>query len=216
MQMPFTIEQFFGVFADYNTSIWPAQIVLTVLGVTAIALCMRKQVPSHVVSAILGILWAWTGIVYHLVFFTTINPAAVVFGILCVAQAGLFLTVGTIRRGLVFQYVRSWRGYLGATMLLYALVLYPLWGYALGHSYPASPTFGAPCPTTIFTFGLLLWTTGRLAWYVYAIPFVWSLIGFNAVLAFGILEDAGLLLSGLVGTAVLAFWPNMQAGVKTE
>ncbi|WP_414541485.1 DUF6064 family protein [Nostoc sp. CCY0012] len=29
--------------------------------------------------------------------------------------------------------------------------MYPLIGYALGRIFPTSPTFGVPCPTTIFT-----------------------------------------------------------------
>jgi hypothetical protein len=40
------------------------------------------------------------------------------------------------------------------------MVVYPLLGIRFGHSYPRAPLFGvAPCPTTIFTFGLLLWAT---------------------------------------------------------
>ena len=38
MQLPFTIDQFFGVFRDYNTALWPAQIVLLALAVVAVIL----------------------------------------------------------------------------------------------------------------------------------------------------------------------------------
>jgi hypothetical protein len=76
-------------------------------------------------------------------------------------------------------------------------------GYFLEHVYPQSPTFGLPCPTTIFTFGLLLLTDKNVPIAVLMIPFVWSLIGFTAAFSFGIWEDTGLLVAGLVGTALL-------------
>jgi len=88
-------------------------------------------------------------------------------------------------------------------LILYGMVLYPVLGYFLGHAYPASPTFGAPCPTTIFTFGLLLWTKGRVKWFLLVLPLIWSLIGFGAAVKLGIREDIGLLVAGLVGTIVL-------------
>ncbi len=39
--LPFTVEQFYGVFREYNTTLWPAQIVLLVLAVVAVALSFR-------------------------------------------------------------------------------------------------------------------------------------------------------------------------------
>jgi len=82
-------------------------------------------------------------------------------------------------------------------------VIYPVLGYFLGHVYPNSPTFGAPCPSTIFTFGLLLWTTTRIRWYLLVIPCLWALVGSSAALTLGIYEDTGLLISAILGTAVL-------------
>ncbi len=83
------------------------------------------------------------------------------------------------------------------------MVIYPVLGHFLGHVYPNSPTFGAPCPTTIFTFGLLLWTTTRVRWYILVIPCLWAIVGSSAAISLGIREDTGLLVSGIVGTAVL-------------
>ncbi len=31
MQLPFTVEQFFGVFQAYNSAVWPAQVFLLAL-----------------------------------------------------------------------------------------------------------------------------------------------------------------------------------------
>jgi hypothetical protein len=204
MTLPFTLEQFLGVFAAYNRSIWPIQVLLNALGILAILLCFRSNVPSRSVSAILAVLWIWTGTVYHLLFFSSINPAAFLFGGLFIVQGALFFTIGVVKQRILFDFQRTLRGFIGVVLLLYGLLVYPILGYVLGHVYPYSPTFGAPCPTTIFTFGLLLWTTNRERWYLLVLPGLWSVVGFIAALKLGIQEDIGLLVAGIAGTILLS------------
>lgn len=203
MQLPFSLDQFLSVFVAYNTAIWPMQIALNLVAVLSIGLCFRAKVPSRSIAAILGILWLWTGVVYHLTFFQSINPAAMAFGGLCIAEAAVFLYAGVIKQTLEFGVSRGWKAYLGGLFLLYGLLVYPVIGHSLGHVYPAAPTFGVPCPTTIFTFGLLLWTRRPVKWYVILIPLIWSCIGFIAATNLGIREDVGLFVAGIVGTVVL-------------
>jgi hypothetical protein len=85
------------------------------------------------------------------------------------------------------------------------MLIYPVLGHFLGHTYPRSPTFGLPCPTTIFTFGLLLWTGRGFPKYLLAIPAIWSMIGFFAALQLGVLEDVMLLMTGLVATLMILY-----------
>jgi hypothetical protein len=94
-------------------------------------------------------------------------------------------------------------GLVGGGLIIYALIIYPALSHLFGHGYPQSPTFGAPCPTTIFTFGLLLWIDRRLSIYIAAIPFVWSLVGFTAALSLGMREDVGLFVAGGLGTFLI-------------
>ena len=80
MQLPFTIAQFYGVFREYNTTVWPAQVALVALAFVAVVLvAVPRRWSGAGVSAILAFLWAWIGLAYHLAFFTTINPAAYAF-----------------------------------------------------------------------------------------------------------------------------------------
>ena len=88
-------------------------------------------------------------------------------------------------------------------MILYALIVYPLLGRALGHRYPYSPTFGAPCPTTIFTFGIVLLSAVPRSRIVLVIPVLWSLLGAFAALRLGMWEDAGLVISAIVATLIV-------------
>ena len=40
MRLPFTIEQFFAVFAAYNAAIWPAQIAAYGLGLAVVGMLL--------------------------------------------------------------------------------------------------------------------------------------------------------------------------------
>jgi hypothetical protein len=214
MELPFTAEQFLAVFERYNQAIWPLQVVAYALGLAAVILAVRPVAGSdRIISAILASFWLWMGAVYHLQYFVAINSAAVAFGVLFVVQGMLWLLVGVVRGRLAFQPGPGPSSLLGGLLILYAMVVYPLIGAYLGHGYPRSPSFGvAPCPTAIFTFGLLLWTRAAVPTYVLAIPLAWSVVGFGAALALGIREDVGLLIAGVVATSLLVWRDGWSAG----
>lgn len=211
MEMPFTTEQFLEVFKIYNTSIWPAQIVAYLLGVVAMYLAFRNMAGrDRVISLILSIFWLWMGGLYHLTFFTSINAAAYGFGMIFLVQGLLFFGAGVWKGRLKFHFERNLYGIAGAVLIIYAMVIYPIIGAQLGHGYPYAPMFGvAPCPATIFTFGILLWTTKNVPWWILVIPGLWSVIGFTAAFSLGILEDTGLLIAGIAGIALL--WYRAKA-----
>lgn len=207
--IPFTTEQFIHVFEKYNEAIYPIQFALILVAIVAIALAVsRKPFANKTISGLLGFLWLWTGVIYHLTFFTKISPPAYVFGVLFVFQGFLFLYEGVVKNCLSFRITQKLYGILGAIFITYALVIYPLIGYALGRIFPSSPTFGTPCPTTIFTFGLLLWTDKKAPLSLLIIPALWSIVGTSAALNFGIKEDFGLLVAGTLGTASI-LWRNL-------
>ncbi len=55
MQLPFDAHQFFGVFARYNTAVWPAQIALVAAALAAVVLALRPRAGSdRTVGVILG------------------------------------------------------------------------------------------------------------------------------------------------------------------
>ena len=159
--------------------------------------------PDKVIDSFLSFFWLWIGIVYHIIYFSVINKAAYFFGALFILQGIIFFIYGNISDKLLFRYNKSTYNYVGIVFILYALIVYPILGHILGHQYPRSPTFGLPCPTTIFTFGVLLFIDNRISIGVLIIPVLWSIIGFGAALNLSIYEDFGLLLAGLVGFSLL-------------
>ena len=216
MKIPFTIEQFLQVFKDYNLSIWPGQIIFYLLGIIIIFFTIKKPSYSNpVINIILSFLWLWMGIVYHLIFFTTINKGAYLFGIFYIIQSLLTLYFGVFKSKLTYHFTHNIYTLTGTFLISYALIFYPIIGFFVGHIYPSAPTFGLPCPTTIFTLGLFLLTDTKMPKYVLIIPTLWSFIGYSAAFHFGILEDIGLLISGIVVTALIIFRDRKRLAFKS-
>jgi hypothetical protein len=205
MKIPFTVEQFFDIFGIYNIAIWPAQVVAYLLGIFALILALREnRLSAQIISGILALFWIWMGVFYHIIFFSVINPAAKAFGLFYVLQGILLLLVGTIGGKLSFRFHYKPLPVLGGLFILYAMVIYPLWGLSFGHSYPRAPLFGvAPCPTTIFTFGILLWATKPFPAYLLAIPLLWSIVGMSAAISLRVPQDYGLVIAGIGGTGLI-------------
>jgi hypothetical protein len=206
--LPFTVEQFFSVFASYNQAIWPAQVAAYIAAAVAVsAILLRRSWAGRAAAALLGLMWLWNGLAYHLAFFARINPAAYGLAALFVLQGALFIGYGVVGNGLTFAKMFNWRSVLGILLILYACLAYPALGYLLGHSWPYAPMFGvAPCPTTIFTFGVLMLAVGPLPVWLVAIPVIWSAIGGTAAVLLNVPEDLGLLGSGILGAALLPYW----------
>ena len=199
MKTPFTVEQFLEVFRNYNEAVFPIQIICYFISAISIYLAIKPTSKSNrIISGVLAFLWLWMGVVYHLIFFTAINKAAYLFGALFILQGVLFSIFGIFQNRLSFKFRPDIYGLTGLILMLFALIVYPVLGYVFGHRYPSSPTLGLPCPTTILTFGMLLLSDKRCPLAILIIPFIWSVIGFTAAFNFGIVEDTGLLVSGLV------------------
>ncbi|MCO6411492.1 MAG: hypothetical protein J5I92_01990 [Thiogranum sp.] len=200
MQLPFTTEQFFGVFRLCNTAVWPAQVVLTLLAVLALVfIALRRPWSSPATSAILAVHWVWMGVAYHLAYFVVINPLAYGFAVLSIAGGFMFAWQGVVRRRLDFAFSKSLGAAIGISLLAFALVGYPVWVTQAGHPYPELPTFGLPCPTTIYTIGVLALASGAGIRAVLAVPILWCLAGSQAAFLLDVRPDLGLVFAGIVG-----------------
>ena len=214
MSFPFTVEQFLDVFKQYNMTVWPMQILLVVLSLAMIFLAAyKRKYSAKFISSGLVFYWTWIGVVYHFIFFTKINNAAYGFAILFILQAILFFYFGIMKHALHFRLATNAKGLTAIIFFLYALIFYPLLGYSFGHIYPSMPTFGVPCPTTIYTFGLLLLLEGKVNKVLFIIPALWAVIGFTAALKLSILQDIGLLVSAVLTIAVLVFESRIKQSV---
>jgi hypothetical protein len=197
MSLPFDREQFFGVMMKYNLDVFPAQFIIFLLTVISLILIRYKVKNAGMIAFIvLGLFWLWMGFVYHLFYFTAINKAAYGFGALFALQGTLFVLHAF--RSPVMTMENNPFLPVSLAFILFSMLIYPVTGFFLGHQYPSSPTFGLPCPTTIFTFGMLLLVADKIPPYLLIIPLLWSVIGFTASFTLGVYEDVSLLISALI------------------
>jgi hypothetical protein len=202
VELPFTNDQFFGVFALYNRAFVVVVVALWLASIGALAFVWgNPSRRSRLLSHFLGALWLWNAVAYHALFFTRINPAAWVFAALFLVQALLFFRDAT--RGRV-EYLSStgWRRGVGLALVAYALA-YPFLTIASGHSYPETPTFGVPCPTAILTIGVLVSARGHLPWTLAIVPIVWGFIGGSAALLLSVPTDYVLFGAGVLLTTIV-------------
>jgi hypothetical protein len=207
MQLPFTREAFFDLFAAYNNAMWPAVVAIWLVSAFAAWMLWFRHPQGRWVSALLAIQWAWSGIAYHVVYFTRINPAAWLFAAMFVAQAGLFVWSGVIQNNLSFTSGHTRWAQFGRVLMLYALA-YPLINMVEHGSVTRIPTFALPCPTTILTAGVLLQTASPLR-SLAIIPILWAAIGGSAAMLLGVSADYALAVAGvaLAGSSIVTEVP---------
>jgi len=199
MKFPFSTGQFLDVFKEYNEAVWPAQVLFYLTGFLTIFLLIRNQNKSgKIISVFLAFFWIWMGIVYHIIHFSVINPAAYLFGSAFIIEGLLIFYFLYVKEKMRYSFKKNIQGIAGIFFILFSMIVYPALGYMLGHIYPYSPTFGLPCPTTIFTLGVFCLSEKKIPWLVIIIPLIWSVIGFTASFSFGIKEDISLLIAGIV------------------
>ncbi len=180
------------------------QLPLLAVGLLAIVLLIRQRSYSGAgISAILMALWVWQALAYHLVFFTVINPLAYGFAAFFMVGAATFFWQGVVRRRLNFNVTSGWRVRAGWALMIFAWFIYPAWTYLSGHRYPAFPTFGLPCPTTLFTIGLLAFMARPYPRSVFVVPVLWCIVGSQAAFAFDVQADLGLMVAGVLGLVLL-------------
>ncbi|HEX8032122.1 MAG TPA: DUF6064 family protein [Vicinamibacterales bacterium] len=196
MQLPFTREQFFDLWVLFNAAFW-AVVVALWFASAAIALLWLSTPHSRDrrVSALLAAHWAWSALAYHVAFFTRINPAAWLYAALFLLQALLFFHLGVVQRRLSFAPRANAWAPLAWGLIVYSLA-YPAINAITYNSLLRIPTFGVPCPTTIFTAGVLLLTTTRY-WSLAVIPIIWSVVGGSATFLLGVPADLGLPVAGI-------------------
>ena len=202
--MPFTTEQFFKVFENYNFSVFPFQLIFVIFGLGCLLLLhSRNSNKNKLIGSFLGLMWIWIGIVYHIVFFSLINKAAYIFGFFFVTQGILIIIYTFGKNKILYNFKPLTQDYFGYFFILFGLIFYPIIGYISEGSFSRIIALGLPCPTTILTFGFFLMAKETFPKYLMIIPSLWSIIGTSAAINFGVHQDVMLIITAIIANILL-------------
>lgn len=187
--------------ADYNNTIWPAQIITYLLALFLLFTSVKsRKITNTLNTVIIALLWVWNGAVAQLMFFGDFQRQYYIWGILWLIQAILFIYFGIFKDHYEYKIKNDKYSYFGIAFIIYALVVYPFIGYLSGHGYPQTPVFGVvPCPVVVFTFGALLFVDRRIHLPVFIFPLIWAILSLYPIIMMGIFADVGVILAGIIG-----------------
>lgn len=202
--------------AGYNRAIWPAQFVAYGLALALLWLAARGHtggagsVGARLLGLVLAAAWAWTGAVFHLQHFATVNFVAPVYGMLFLVQAVFLAWTGVLRGRIAPRFDGSLVGAAGLAMIGYSVIGYPALALSSDEGAAGTRVIGlAPDPTALVTLGLLLLADGRAPVHLCIVPVLWTLIAGVTAWVLGIVEDLVLPLFGL-GSLGLLLWKNRR------
>ena len=204
MGLPFTETQFLDLFGAFNTAFWPVLAALWLVTLAAVVQILRGRASTRAIAVLAALHWAWSGVVYHGVFFSAINPAAWIFAAVFVVQAAAFAVIAVVPGRLTFGWRGTAAGVAGLVLLIYSL-LYPALAVAGAHDWPRAPAFGVPCPTTLFTAGLLLSAVPAAPRWLFVVPVIWSVVAGSAAVLLGIAPDL-MLFPAIAAMAIWGGW----------
>lgn len=193
MEPLFTESAFLDLFGLYNRALWPVVAAAWLVSLAVVTREWRHPRAGASVLVLLAAHWLWSGVVYHWLYFRSINPAAVAFAGLFVAQ-GVLLAWAAVTHSVRVDFDPSPRAWAGLALVAYGFA-YPLLGLLFGLDYPRMPLFAVPCPTVLITAGLLLLLTG-LPRVMSVVPILWTAIGGSAAQLLGIRADLALVVAG--------------------
>jgi len=157
---------------------------------------------SRWVGYFLGFVWVWVGSIYHSYYFSAINPLGEIFGQLFILQGCIFILETYIGK-LDFTYNQSFKHKIGLSFIIFGLIIYPIISWMIEGSLMRVISFGLPCPTVIFTFGLLMLSGSKFRKYTLIIPVIWAIIGTSAAYYFGVYQDVMLIISAVTAFVFL-------------
>ncbi len=138
-----------------NGALWPVAAILWLATLAATVRVLRGRARAGGLAALLALHWIWSGIAYHAVFFTRINPAAWGFAGLFVLGAAAFVWFGVVRHRLTFDIGWTPRHVLAGLFITYALA-YPGLVLLTGLRWPRMPALRIACPHDAIHRGLTL------------------------------------------------------------
>lgn len=174
----FSPRVYFRLLESHNYSLWPTHILAALSGLAIVVLLARPaRTSNRVVPLALGAVWLFVAWAFLWNRYATINWPILYIAPLFVFEGLLLLLIGAVGGHLSFTIGRRPRDLIGLSVVVLAVVGYPLIAPITGRAWLATELFGiAPDPTAVATLGALALSRERIRWLLMIIPVLWCLI----------------------------------------
>lgn len=181
----FSPRTYYRMLQRYNQALWPAQLLTFALGLGILALLGRWSArQGRIIAGVVALMWIWVAGAFLWQRYATINWAIKYVAPAFVLQALLLIWV--LQRGAGFRISRKGTGIVGSSLIVLALVLFPLLAPILGRPFDQAEWFGLfPDPTAVGTLGLLLLLDRPAPWWWMAVPALWCFLSGATLWAMG-------------------------------
>lgn len=201
------MEIFWKTIAQYNTSTWLFQILLTLTGIALTILLVRRPSPKTkmAMKLFLIILHVWVAVVYYYIYCAERNYSNILtlfWGIMAIIWIWDLATGYT-------PFIRRHKYDFLAYLLLSMPFIYPAFSLLRGLSFPEITSPVMPCSVAVFTIGLLLLFSQKVNMLTVLFLSHWAIIGISKTYFFNIPED--FLLAGASIPALYLFFREYYA-----
>lgn len=221
------IVEFYDLVGSYNEMYLIVTILTFVLAIVSLLMVFRKNEHSNrIVSFTLTFLWLWIGVVFGIIVFGSFPTVLAgiemtgswyLFGGIFTVHGIILLYFGVIKDTVSYSWKPDTRHYLGLLFILFGVVIYPFVGVLAGRVFPGYPIFGImPCPVTLFTIGLLLWSDVKPTFPVVIIPIFWAFMGIVPLLFYEVYADIVTILAGTIALVYYLKWPAESGNLSPE
>lgn len=193
-----TFQQFL---AAYNRAVFPAHVAFYLVGIAAAILVFVRpgKWGDIAAKAALAFLWTWVGVFYFFVYYGRVNSAGYTLGVISLLQALWFL-IDVFHNKTVYRPAQHPKlGYLGAALIGWALILYPVMALIMGHGWPNLQLAGI-AQLGIYTCGLLMFTLDRKPkWRFTFFPALFAFVlGLGPATQWRYYEDYAYFAAGMI------------------
>lgn len=212
----FSPRVYYRLFETMNSVWWMAVLAAFVAGLVAAGMAMRHgHRGNRVILVLLSLIWAWASYGFVWQYYQPINWAVAYILPGFVIEVLLLLVFAA--RPLPLRF--GWRGdltsYVGAAIMVVAIVIYPFVGLFEGRDLIQAELFGSAAdPTALGTLGFVLMARGTWRWLLLPVPLIWC--AFAAATLWVMDQQIAYVMLIAVWLTIFSGWLDLKNGVTTR
>jgi hypothetical protein len=199
----FSPRVYYRLLELHNQAFWPIQILTGGVGLGIVFLLLKpRRWSARLICLALGPIWILVGYAFFWQSYATINWFGPYLAPFFVLEGLLLIWAGASGRFTLAE-SRTHSSLLGLSVLLLAVLGYPLLAPLMGRPWLAAEIFGlSPDPTAIATLAVLAFSPGRNQGLLMVVPCAWCMITGTTLWTMG---AADFLVTPLCALIAVAF-----------